>query len=206
MNAAFLECSIEKQKQILDAGLHLFARFGYKKASTEEIARTAGISKGLLFYYFKNKQHYYEAVYHYATKLVQNSVTPPPVEGKVEFYAWIEQIISEKCKVFVENPDLMHFLASTRVSKEPFIQQLMEADAQLLSQQTMAHPLRGVDISRFRDEQEAVEVMEMLILMLDGYLNSLAKAAQPVALEALMRKYKKWIGILKQATNQEEYR
>ena len=46
----------EKQQQILDAAAEVFSREDYKRASTDDIAARAGISKGLLFYYFKNKE------------------------------------------------------------------------------------------------------------------------------------------------------
>ncbi|MFR3292703.1 MAG: TetR/AcrR family transcriptional regulator [[Clostridium] innocuum] len=52
----FEELSQEKQRRIIDAGMEVFGRYEYKKANTEDIAVKAGISKGLLFYYFKDKK------------------------------------------------------------------------------------------------------------------------------------------------------
>ncbi len=45
---------ISKQK-ILDAALEVFAKQGYHSATVDAIAKTAGISKGLLYNYFKSK-------------------------------------------------------------------------------------------------------------------------------------------------------
>lgn len=45
----------ERQEAIVNAAVEAFGRNDYKNASTESIARKAGISKGLLFFYFKNK-------------------------------------------------------------------------------------------------------------------------------------------------------
>ena len=44
----------ERQDAIVEAAVEMFGRFDYKSASTEEIARKAGISKGLLIFYIKN--------------------------------------------------------------------------------------------------------------------------------------------------------
>ena len=52
----FEELSQEKQRRIIDAGMEVFGRYEYKKANTEDIAVKAGISKGLLFYYFKDRK------------------------------------------------------------------------------------------------------------------------------------------------------
>ncbi|MDD3656837.1 MAG: TetR/AcrR family transcriptional regulator, partial [Atribacterota bacterium] len=46
----------EKQERIINAALKEFARNGYGKASTNEIIKQAGISKGSLFNYFNNKK------------------------------------------------------------------------------------------------------------------------------------------------------
>lgn len=55
----FLELPNEKQLRIINAGFEYFGKYGYKGANTEDIASRAEISKGLLFYYFKNKESYY---------------------------------------------------------------------------------------------------------------------------------------------------
>ena len=43
-----------KQK-ILDAALEVFVNQGYHSATVDAIAKTAGISKGLMYNYFKSK-------------------------------------------------------------------------------------------------------------------------------------------------------
>jgi len=53
----------EKSKAaILDAALEEFAREGVAGARTDEIARSAGVNKALLYYYFKDKDGLYAAV------------------------------------------------------------------------------------------------------------------------------------------------
>ncbi|WP_139956013.1 TetR/AcrR family transcriptional regulator [Flavicella sediminum] len=45
----------EKKEQILEAALHLFAQEGYAASSTSKIAKSAGVSEGLIFRHFGNK-------------------------------------------------------------------------------------------------------------------------------------------------------
>src|SRR5260221_7871489 len=47
---------------ILEAALKEFAHEGVAGARTEEIARSAGVNKALLYYYFKDKDGLYAAV------------------------------------------------------------------------------------------------------------------------------------------------
>ena len=44
---------------MMRASVAAFGQHSYKDASTEDIARSAGISKGLLFFYFRNKRTLY---------------------------------------------------------------------------------------------------------------------------------------------------
>ncbi|NBC82560.1 MAG: TetR family transcriptional regulator [Bacteroidetes bacterium] len=46
----------EKKKLIMDTALQLFANEGYHNTSIDQIARTAGISKGLIYNYFTSKE------------------------------------------------------------------------------------------------------------------------------------------------------
>lgn len=47
------------RRRLLDAAEEIFAKSGLEAASTEAIARKAGVSKTMLFYYFQNKEQLY---------------------------------------------------------------------------------------------------------------------------------------------------
>ncbi len=49
----------ERKKQLLQVALDVFIEKGYYGTSTREIARRAGVSSGLLFHYFNNKESIY---------------------------------------------------------------------------------------------------------------------------------------------------
>ena len=46
----------ERKMAIMDAALHVFAEDGYHLASVVKIAKKAGVSKGLMYNYFKSKE------------------------------------------------------------------------------------------------------------------------------------------------------
>src|SRR6476661_3027955 len=52
----------ERRDQIVSATATVFARRGFRAASTAELAEAAGISDGLIFRYFPTKAELYEAV------------------------------------------------------------------------------------------------------------------------------------------------
>ncbi len=57
------DARIERKRiRLLDAAGHCFAHHGFAKTTVEEIARAAGISKGLVYSYFDSKESLLEAV------------------------------------------------------------------------------------------------------------------------------------------------
>ncbi len=52
----------EKQENILIAALELFAMEGFKSTSTSKVAKRAGVSEGLIFRHFGNKDGLLEAI------------------------------------------------------------------------------------------------------------------------------------------------
>ena len=51
-----------KEKLILDAAINLFNSKGFHATTMDDVAKTAGISKGLSYFYYKNKEDLYLAV------------------------------------------------------------------------------------------------------------------------------------------------
>lgn len=52
----------DRPQEITEAALHAFAEKGYAATRVEEVAQRAGVSKGLLYLYFKTKEELFKAV------------------------------------------------------------------------------------------------------------------------------------------------
>jgi AcrR family transcriptional regulator len=59
----------ERRQAILDAALAVFAEHGYEAARLDDVAAKAGVAKGTLYLYFKDKEALFEA-------LVRGAVSP----------------------------------------------------------------------------------------------------------------------------------
>jgi len=53
---------IDKKKRILEVAERMFARFGIKKTTMDEIAREARMGKSTIYYYFTNKEEIFASV------------------------------------------------------------------------------------------------------------------------------------------------
>jgi AcrR family transcriptional regulator len=88
----------ERRRQLLELGARLFAAHAYADLSMAQIAREAGISKGLLYHYFPSKQDFFLATLAQGAEELARRTEPdpelPPFEalpGSVDGYlAWIE--------------------------------------------------------------------------------------------------------------------
>ncbi|HEY7417782.1 MAG TPA: TetR/AcrR family transcriptional regulator [Ktedonobacteraceae bacterium] len=52
----------DRREQIIDAALHVFSRKGFTKATNKDIAHEAGITPGLIYYYFESKEALFNAL------------------------------------------------------------------------------------------------------------------------------------------------
>lgn len=67
-----------RRQQLLELGLEMFGTQSYDVLSIDEIARKAGISKGLLYHYFPSKRAFYvETVREAARQLLEETAVEP---------------------------------------------------------------------------------------------------------------------------------
>ena len=59
----FEEIREGKRRQILDAAIECFATTGYHAVSISDLAKHAGISKGLMYNYFNSKEHLLKTIF-----------------------------------------------------------------------------------------------------------------------------------------------
>lgn len=115
MNDKFFDLKKEKQDRMINAALKVFAFQGYKHASTDEIVKEAGISKGLLFHYFGSKIGTYEFVYEYSVRYMLLELTAVDKE-ETDFYRILAGIEDAKLQALRNYPYMQQFLI--RAAKE----------------------------------------------------------------------------------------
>jgi len=89
----------ERRAQLLALGLSVFSSRAYDEVSMEDVARTAGISKGLVYHYFPTKKHFYVAALREAARQLLAETEPdasaPPDErvrkGLSAYLAFVEK-------------------------------------------------------------------------------------------------------------------
>jgi AcrR family transcriptional regulator len=74
----------ERRKQLLDLGIEVFSTQPYEEISIESLAEAAGISKGLLYHYFRGKREFYVEAIRAASLQLRELTKPNPALPPVE--------------------------------------------------------------------------------------------------------------------------
>lgn len=110
MNDKFFDLNREKQDRIINAGLKVFAKNGYRHATTDDIVKEAGISKGLLFHYFTNKVGTYVFLMDYSVRFLLLELSRYVKSENRNFFEVCRQMESAKLQVLKIYPYMQAFL------------------------------------------------------------------------------------------------
>lgn len=124
MNEKFFDLKKEKQDRMLNAALKIFAQNGYAHASTDDIVKEAGISKGLLFHYFTNKIGLYSFLYDFSARFVELEMTSTVDRSDNDYFSIHIMLKKAETNVMRMYPYMVSFLNSCE--KENVIEALNE--------------------------------------------------------------------------------
>lgn len=195
MNAKFFDVKKEKQDAIINAALKVFAENGYKKASTDVIVKTAGISKGLLFHYFISKQGLYGFVFDYSVKYMTLELTQSVRQDEFDFFEIQMMIEQAKTRVMKNYPYMQQFLSTIRFENDP---EALDALGDM--KDAMVNVYNGIyrqaDNTKFKDFVEVQRVIQMITWMSEGFIRD--KFNEPVQdLDEMAEEFGKYLAMLK---------
>ena len=95
---------------MINGALKVFAQQGYRHASTDDIVREAGISKGLLFHYFGSKIGLYGFLFDYSARFMLLEMSGTVSRGETDFFELIRQMERARMQVMKLYPYMQQFL------------------------------------------------------------------------------------------------
>lgn len=170
MNDKFFNLKREKQDRFINAALKVFSEHGYQKASTDDMVREAGISKGLLFHYFGSKLGLYEFVYNYSTKLFMMEYGGILSSDKVDFFEVQKQMELAKRNIMVSYPYMNIFLERAFREESFDVLSVVAASMDQYSDE-LAKIYSRADISNFKEDVDPSAILKMCLFVSDGVLN-----------------------------------
>jgi AcrR family transcriptional regulator len=166
----------EKQKQIVDAAIQIFAEKGYSNTSTAEIAKLAGVAEGTIFKHFGTKD-----------KLLLSIIVPyikeffpviaEEVMGQVmknqltTFEEFLRGLLQNRVAFITENREIFQVIIKEVIYKEEMKQELLP----LLYENISSRLLRVIDAFKERGELinlPSEKILNMLLTFFGGFFVS----------------------------------
>lgn len=205
MNKKFFELPEEKRQRIINAGFEVFSKSEYKHASTDLIAAKAGISKGLLFYYFHNKRTLYMFLFECAEKLLRESVLGSHFYEITDIFELLEYSTATKYALLKKMPHILDFSMQMYRSQKEDITEDINRKWQDTSASLFTQFFANIDYSKFREDVDPREIIQMLLWMAEGYLDECQRFGATGGVDKLLEKFRSWALMFKKIAYKEEY-
>ena len=165
----FLALTEEKRTAILNAALQCFGKFGYEKASINDIAVAAHISKASVFQYFGSKKQLYIYLLEYCKKIIEGIFDKEALNSQTDLFDRILASSRMEMESFQNQPFILQFITSVWEETSPEV-----ADALVILTEEVCKfrndmVLREDDALKFKNPEDAQPVFQMLLLMAEGY-------------------------------------
>ena len=202
MNEKFFDLKKEKQDRMINAALKVFALNGYAHASTDDIVREAGISKGLLFHYFVSKLGLYSFVYDYSVRYTMLELSTGVSKEEKNYFKLFSQMKMAQMQIMKTYPYMVLFLSKSR--QENVSEALLETeDKRSILPEEYERIIGQTDLSGFLPGVDAVWLNKSIEYTADGLLEEqfLNGSFQP---EIYFDELKKYLDMMKKLTWRED--
>ena len=205
MNDKFFSLPEARQDLIRNSAMVEFGANTFKKTSADSIAKRAGVSKGLLFHYFKDKRELYLYLFHYALEVCIKKYMMITYDfGETDFFLALEMGQKVKMDMVRRCPGLFRFVMRAYYERDSLLSPHLRKGLNSLLESTSRDFLARMDLYKFKEDIDPWEVIRLLTLTAEGMMaRTGADTAEEI--ETLFQEYKKYADMLKRQFYKEEY-
>lgn len=197
MHESFYSLGEKKQNRIINAALTIFSQSSYRKASTDDIAAMAGISKGSLFYHFHNKEDLYCYLYEYSCKKIYEKIDEKRVMEETDFFERNAKIVEARVCTMTEHPSIFDFALRAYYETDLAV----EADIKTINQKVLMDANikfnQNIDTSKFKHKEDVSKAIKMLVWIGEGFIKE-RMLEERLNLEEIQAEVYEYLTILKQ--------
>ena len=196
MNEKFYALSEEKQNAIINAGFKVFAKNSYKKSPINEIAIEAGISKSLLFFYFKNKKELYIFLLKKSEELTKKTLMESGVLNGTDIFDIMYRGLLAKASMMKKYPDMGNFSIKAYYEKDPEVVKDVQKIVAPYTKMETNMTLPPLDKSKFKEGLDLNMMYQDMYLASEGYLWRMQQTDK-LDIDKMVADYKKIIDFWK---------
>ncbi len=205
MNEKFFSLPQARQDLIRNSAMLEFGEGSFKKTSADAIAKRAGVSKGLLFHYFKDKRELYLYLFQYALEVcVRQYMVKTYDFGETDFFLALKMGQEIKMDMVRRYPGLFRFVMRAYYERDSVLSPKLRKGLNSLLEITSRDFLTRMDLYKFKDGIDPWEVIRLLTLAAEGMM-ARTNACTAEEIETLFLEYQKYADMLRQNLYKEEY-
>jgi len=183
MVAKLFELEPQRRNAILNAALKEFASKGYTEASTNVIAKEAGISKGLMFHYIKSKENLFFIVFDYFTDVMDKEYFELMNFSEKDIFERLRQSYLLQIEIVKKHPWIFNLNKLSAASNPEEIKKELEkrASEKLLS----SNILDMIDESKFRAGLDIEKCKQFILWANIGFTEQILEEARNIEFDDL---------------------
>jgi TetR/AcrR family transcriptional regulator len=151
-----------KHNLILDSALIEFSEKGFSKASTNSIVNRAGVSKGLLFHYFDNKEHLLVACYENVLNYVINKTKSQTDIQHPDILIRIRDHALSKVKLYHEEPVIPKFYNIVNELNNPELYRQIKEKRESLQKEFIIELYSNFDRTLFNNKVDISKAIKVI--------------------------------------------
>ena len=188
-----------RREHVINAACEVFARYGYQKASMQDIARAAGVSKSVLFKYFETKDNLYRIVFRIASDGIYRADAQARAQGyDSDVFCAMRRMASARMCLFSRLPWVYSFSYTAAYDSDPFVQSLVREEYARRGIGSDPSPAyRGI-----RQDIPNEAAKKLIRWVLEGFLEEKLKTGDTEP-EKLKREFDGWIDLMELLLKEE---
>lgn len=151
----------DRRAELLELGIEIFSRYAYDELSTEALATRAGVSRSLLYHYFRDKRDFYIATLQEMARRLIKATAPNPELG---FEAALRSSLERFVQFVDHNPAIYQAIVRGGVGSDRQMDELLER-------------VRRVSLDRVQDRLGLASPPPALRILLYGWVGFTETAA-----------------------------
>ena len=194
---SFFNLRAEKQEHIINAALAVFGRNGYKKASVADIAKEAGIVKGMVMYYFGSKKNLYLYLTELCGKVLMEAIETGLDKSVTDFFDKIKMATDIKIAMMKKHPAIISFLTSVYYETDDEVADVLEKFKTKGFGDRERILMDGTDVSKFKDDVDPKLLDKFFIWASEGFANELPINKNMDEIDVFVKEFYELLGMMK---------
>ena len=209
MFSKLLNLESERKNAIINAALREFARKGYDDASTNVIAKEAGISKPLMFHYVNNKKDFFLFLFDYCVEILQGEYFDKVELSERDLLERLRKTSILKIEVIKKHPWIFDFIKMNVLMESEEIDGDLKQRKKSIEQKSLTKYYGDIDLSKFRDNLDIEMTKQLIFWAVGGYAEGIVErlrnsSMESIDLEDIHKEFDKYLNELRKAYYKEQ--